>query len=134
MAPEILCLDNFPSADRECGSRCYGPVQPAMPAIHVHLADSPIGEVLVLKHASTSKRKRHEISSDNSSGDSEGPIIAISKLLQSLHASRPALNYPKYEEALHKAGIAYANAVLEFEKELFVGDIGMPKGVVGDFL
>lgn len=46
----------------------------------------------------------------------------------------PALNYPQYRDALQKEGIAYTNAVGEFERDFYVKDIGMAKGAVGEFV
>ncbi|KAG6906679.1 hypothetical protein DXG01_012659 [Tephrocybe rancida] len=138
LAPEILRLDDLVDAERERldrGARRYGSRQPAMPEIHVHLADSLVGEILVPEQCNpvTPKRKRHDDPSDEDDED-DSPIIAISDLLQSLHTKRPALEYPQYEGALLKAGIAYANAVLEFDKAFFTSEeVGMPKGAVGDF-
>ncbi|KAG6908316.1 hypothetical protein DXG01_005292 [Tephrocybe rancida] len=141
LAPEILRLDDLVNAERERseprGSRRYGPAQPAMPAIHVHLTDSPIGEVLVPRERNQAKhkRKRQDTPPDNDSDTDDVPVIAISELLESLHSVRPALNYPQYERALLKAGIAYTNAVLEFDKSFFASEkIGMPLGAIGDFL
>lgn len=115
-----------------------GPIQPASPAIHFHLADSPLGEILAPARShptSSTKRKREtdDPSSDEDSSDDEA-VILISDVLNALHAKRPALNYPQYEAALTKAGIAYASAALDFQKAFYESEVGMPKGAVGDFM
>ncbi|KAF8055894.1 hypothetical protein FPV67DRAFT_1567097 [Lyophyllum atratum] len=143
LPPNILRLDDLANRDRERSERLArrNTGQQGAPSFHLHLADSPLGDILVPNQRDyaprhgTKRSRKDEASSSESEGfsDDENPI-PITDILQSLHRKRPALNYPQYEAALTKAGIAYASAVPDFEKVFFERDVGMPKGAVGDFI
>jgi hypothetical protein len=87
--------------------------------------------------ANTSHRlgKRGHDESDNDESDNEDlQAASITEVLSMLDKKMPALNYPQYEAALRQQGIAYANAVDGFERELFVDEIGMARGAVKEFV
>lgn len=46
----------------------------------------------------------------------------------------PAVNYPQYLDGLKKQGIVYAKLVGEFEREFYVGEVGMARAAVGEFI
>ena len=58
----------------------------------------------------------------------------ISKVLTDLHVVMPLIDYPRFEEALVKNGMVYANSVLNINTDFFSTIVGMPIGVVHDFV
>jgi hypothetical protein len=106
------------------------------PSIHLHL-DSALGDLLNAPRT-TSTSGSNKRSRDNSPSEEEDlsdvEATSITDILSNLHKKMPDLNYPQYEAALKKEGVAYANAVAEFDKKFFVEDIGMARGAVGEFM
>lgn len=66
--------------------------------------------------------------------DSEDEAVTIETVIKSLQVKKPTLNYHQYLERLREAGITYADAVNEFDREFYVKTIGMAEGAVSGFL
>lgn len=102
--------------------------------VHVHLSKSLLG---IPDPSNTTKKCRRNVSiepeDDIDSFDETPDTISITTILTDLHSRMPDNNYLKYEANLRNQGIAYACSVLDFERDFFVTEIGMPKGIVGEF-
>ena len=72
-----------------------------------------------------------------SSDDDGAPLISypsIFTVLHKLHAVMPLLNYLQYESSLLAKGIFYVKNAMDINRDYFVDIVGMPEGVVGEFL
>ena len=140
MPPNAPAFDGLVNRDQRQTRRqanATATQSPSVPAVHVHFSDSPIGRILAPSQHTTPTKHCHQMDpeSSDSEGFSDDEAISIKDVLNILHKSRPAINYPQYEPALLKAGIAYATAVQDFPTSFFTGStVGMPEGAVGDFL
>ncbi|KAF4566603.1 hypothetical protein EYR36_012034 [Pleurotus pulmonarius] len=106
------------------------------PKVHVHLDTTAFEARLAAladldnipgraKLSSLGKRDRPIKDSDDES-DAEPEPIAV--LLHTLHAKKPAYNFPQYWEALEAKGICYTHTVLEFSQEYYRCEVKMADG------
>jgi hypothetical protein len=110
--------------------------------IHNHLgrdnnqhSPPPLGDQLGQRRINTNQLSSVIDLSHSDSDESE--LIRyppISEVLADLHSAMPLTNYPRFEEALVNNGIVYANSVLNIGVEFFSTIVGMPVGVVHDFV
>jgi hypothetical protein len=73
-------------------------------------------------------------SSSTSENESDCEAIPIRGVLIKLDQKLPDHRYLQYEAALKQKGILYAKSALDFDKGVFMQDIGMVEGSVGPFL
>lgn len=73
------------------------------------------------------KRRLSVTSEDLSDNDDESPLV--SDILQVIDRKYSQLNLPQYMPLLEEQKIVYAETVLEFEVDYFVG-LGIPEGAV----
>jgi hypothetical protein len=122
------------------------------PEIHLHLADTSIGQILTNRSNSRDeagqdinstsgpgKRKRTSDVHDNHSDsddevDDSDIILPLKAVFTTLDKKYPDINYSKYQPTFEKHEICYATAIQDFPRDFFIKDIGMPAGAVGDFL
>ncbi|KAJ3845994.1 hypothetical protein EV368DRAFT_89757 [Lentinula lateritia] len=100
---------------------------------HVTPLSMVIKNILSLRHCQiqlkySAKRKQNEDESDD-----DDIVVGIRDVLDDLHAKKPDLEYHQYESALHRKGIAYADAVSNFPDVFFVEEIRMAEGAVKGF-
>lgn len=107
-----------------------------IPEIHVYL-DSTLAQLANPGSASTSSGRKHawsDASDSSSSDDLEKNTVPILSVLEMLHKKFPDANYPQYVDAFRKQGIFYAKAVCDLDASFFAKEVGMPRGVVGEFV
>jgi hypothetical protein len=77
------------------------------------------------------KRRLSLTSEDLSDSDEESPLV--SDVLHIIDRKYPQLNLPQYMPLFEEQKIVYAETVLEFEVEYFIG-LGIPEGAVRPLL
>ena len=77
------------------------------------------------------KRHLSLASEDLSDSNEESPLV--SDILQIIDRKYPQLNLPQYMPLLEEQKICYAETILEFEVDYFVG-LGIPEGAVWPLL
>jgi hypothetical protein len=132
--PNCLALENL----RQRASRIRRAAPKSNnPAIHVHinnpLSDTSRHNISTNNTPGTSglKRRLSLASEDLSDSDEESPPVF--DILQIIDRKYPQLNLPQYMPLLEEQKIVYAETVLEFEVEYFVG-LGIPEGAVRPLL
>ena len=118
-----------------------------MPKIHLHLANTSIGQILTNQLNShgetvqdvdqaTAKCKWASTSNEDydSDVDDSNIVLSLKVIFTVLDKKYPDLKYLKYQPIFDQHEIHYATAIQDFLKEFFVKSIEMPEGAVGDFL
>jgi hypothetical protein len=129
--PNCLALKNL--RQRASRVRRAAPKSNA-PAIHVHI-NNPLGDTsrhnISQNDDNGLKRRLSLTSEDLSDSDEESPLV--SDILKVIDHKYPQLNFPQYMPLLEEQKIVYAETVLEFEVDYFVG-LGIPEGAVRPLL
>jgi hypothetical protein len=125
--PNCLALENL--RQRASHVRRAAPKSNA-PPIHVHI-NNPLGDTSRHNISGGLKRRLSLTSEDLSDSDEESPLV--SDILQIIDRKYPQLNLPQYMPLLEEQKIVYAETVLEFDVDYFVG-LGIPEGAVRPLL
>jgi len=136
--PSVLNLDELAEKGRtreDRNSRSRG--QPTLPPIHVHVGGSdqaPLRQIDTNISSTGPSKRRRDPSSDEDSDSDDDDGLTVAAVLEELHQTFPALNYPQYVDALAAKGIVYASSALEFDKTYYKENVGMADGAIKKFL
>lgn len=142
--PKVLNLDGLAEAGRQREERSTRKARDtAGPNIQVHLGGI-LGDVVDLFKASSdskhnvvageASRKRTVSDLSDDDDDAEAEAVTITEVLQTLNRRMPALKYMDYEDKLRAKGIAYANAVGQFDRNFYEVEVGMQPGSIGELM
>jgi hypothetical protein len=73
-----------------------------------------------------------EVSDEETAG--AGSPLPIEDVLNRLHKTFPANNYPRYHEKLVENGLHYGHSVFDVEAKYFKNKIRMSDGIIREFL